>query len=49
MFNTVRTLNSMILVNTKTEYFVSDGGLFGKQTRILEKVLPQSQEAFYCY
>ena len=44
MFNTVRILNSMILVNTKTEYFVSDGGLVSRQE--FWKVLPQSQEAF---
>ncbi len=31
MFNTVRILNSMISVNTKTEYFVSDGGLVSGQ------------------
>ena len=34
----------MILVNTKTEYFVSDGGLVSRQE--FWKVLPQSQEAF---
>ena len=44
MFNTVRILNSMILVYTKTEYFVSDGGLLSRQE--FWKVLPQSQEAF---
>jgi len=42
MFNTVRILNSMILVNTKTEYFVSDGGLL----RILKGIAAESGGIF---
>ena len=45
MFNTVRILNSMILVNTKTEYFVSDGGFY-KQTRILKGIAAESGGIF---
>lgn len=45
MFNTVRMLDSMILVNTKTEYFVSDGGFY-KQTRILKGIAAESGGIF---
>ena len=44
MFNTVRILNSMISVNTKTEYFLYNLHSFlnGKQTRILKGIAAES-------